>query len=538
MKKVFRLALVPAILLVLGSSTGVADEKLEGIACRSVHLSYGDAPVGLVYYNQVVVEQSAEGTYFCVCGFNHGYFGIQEQRRGRKVVIFSVWDPGEQNDPNSVKDEQRVQLLFQADDVEVRRFGNEGTGGQSFYPLDWKVGERYQFTVSAELMDDGRRTSYTGWIALPGEDGWKKLVTFATLAKGDLLAGYYSFVEDFRRNRESTKFPRRARFGPAWMQTSDGDWTALTKARFTADKNPVLNVDAGLTADGVMFLATGGDIRNETTPLWRDIVTANADRPEMPTRLVTGLEPLPSLESAAGKLRVMCYNVQRGEKTADLAAIIRTVNPDLIALQEIDRNTKRSDGRDTLAELAAATGMHSAYGKAMDFDGGAYGVAVLSKFPLGDPVVHKLPNDGDLEPRVLLEIEPQLPQGSLRFFVTHLHAGKEANLRLEQAREIARIAENAGTNAIVAGDLNAVPDSEVLTALTQAGFTDALTEPAPTIPSLEPNRRIDYILPKSGGWQAGKAFTALDLAPESKVWKKLIAGASDHQPTVLEIAVP
>ena len=122
--------------------------------------------------------------------------------------------------------------------------------------------------------------------------------------------------------------------------------------------------------------------------------------------------------------------------------------------------------------------------------------------------------------------------------MTHLHAGKEANVRLEQAKEIARIAGIAGGNAIVAGDLNAVPDSEVLSTLTQAGFADAVTEPAPTIPSLEPNRRIDYILPNSAGWQAGKAFTALDLAPESNVWKKLIAGASDHQPTVLEIAVP
>ena len=281
MKKIFRVGLIPAILLVMGSSTSVADEKLEGVACRSVHLSYGDdAPAGLVYYNEVVVEQSAEGTYFCVCGFSHGYFGIQELQRGRKVVIFSVWDPGEQNDPNAVDDEQRVQLIFQGEDVEVGRFGNEGTGGQAFYPLDWKVGERYRFAVSAEWIDDGRRTSYTGWVALPDEAGWKKLVTFATLAKGDLLAGYYSFVEDFRRNRESAKFPRRARFGPAWMQTTDGDWTPLTKARFTADKNPVLNVDAGLTADGVMFLATGGDIRNETTPLWRHIiVAANATMP-------------------------------------------------------------------------------------------------------------------------------------------------------------------------------------------------------------------------------------------------------------------
>ncbi|MEZ5328206.1 MAG: DUF3472 domain-containing protein [Verrucomicrobiales bacterium] len=530
------LTLLPAFACV----PGVADERLEGIACRSVHLGYQDAPKGLVFYNEVVVEQSAEGTYFCVCGFNHGYFGIQELRRGKKVAIFSVWDPGDQNDPNAVADEQRVQLMFQGEDVEVKRFGNEGTGGQAFFPLEWKMGERYRFAVSAELIDGGKRTSYTGWLALPGDDdSWKKLVTFATLAKGDVLAGYYSFVEDFRRNRESPRLTRRARFGPAWLQSVDGDWMPLTKARFTGDKNPALNVDAGLTADGVMFLATGGDIRNETSPLWRDIILpASAPRPVMPTRLVAGIEALPARDPSMGQLRVMSYNVKTGKETADLAAIIRTVDPDIVALQEVDRGTKRSSGRDTLADLAEATGMHSTYGKAMDYDGGAYGVAVLSRFPVGEAVVHQLPNEGDLEPRILLEVEPRLPRGKLKFFVTHLHAGKEANVRVAQSVEIARIAGAAGEVAIVAGDLNAVPDSEVLTTLTEAGFTDSVTAGAPTIPSENPNRRIDYVLPVTSGWQPGKAFTALDLAPENELWKKLIARASDHQPTVLEVAIP
>lgn len=117
-----------------------ADEKLAGIACRSVHLAF-NAPESVAFYNEVTVEKSAEGTYFCVCGFNQGYFGIQEQTKGKKVVIFSVWDPGQQDDPKTVAEDRRVKLISKDAEVRTGRFGNEGTGGQSFLDLDWSVGE-------------------------------------------------------------------------------------------------------------------------------------------------------------------------------------------------------------------------------------------------------------------------------------------------------------------------------------------------------------------------------------------------------------
>src|SRR5262245_28017825 len=63
-----------------------ADEKLAGLACRSVHLGYS-APAGTAFYNEVIVDKSAPGTYFCVCGFNHGYFGIQQIDDKKKVAI-------------------------------------------------------------------------------------------------------------------------------------------------------------------------------------------------------------------------------------------------------------------------------------------------------------------------------------------------------------------------------------------------------------------------------------------------------------------
>src|SRR5690606_8818475 len=69
-----------------------ADERLEGIACRSVHLGY-DAPEGDAFYTEIRVVSSAPGTYFCTNGFRMGYFGIQELANREKLVIFSVWDP-------------------------------------------------------------------------------------------------------------------------------------------------------------------------------------------------------------------------------------------------------------------------------------------------------------------------------------------------------------------------------------------------------------------------------------------------------------
>ena len=252
--------LLAAILSVLvGQQEAAADKSLEGIACRSVHLQYPAEPAA-AFYNEVTVEQSAPGTYFCVCGFHKGYYGIQELADGKKLLIFSVWDPGDQNNPDDVEAEQRVKLLHQDQDVRVGRFGNEGTGGQSFYDFDWKVGETYRFVVTAR--PNGKRTEFGAYFFHPQEEEWKHLVTFSTLDDTGSLRGLYAFVEDFRRNRVSATKERVASYGPGWVMTEGDEWTELSKARFTADSNPVMNIDAG-EREGRFFLATGGETRND-----------------------------------------------------------------------------------------------------------------------------------------------------------------------------------------------------------------------------------------------------------------------------------
>lgn len=253
-----------ALLAALAAAPAPADEKLKGVACRSVHLGY-PAPEGVAFYTEMAIEKSADGSYFMAAGWGKGYFGLQELAGGKKLVIFSVWDPTAGDDPAKVDDEKRVKLRHSDDAVRVKRFGGEGTGGQSFFDYDWKLGETYRFLVTAK-PEDAARTAYSGYFYVPEKKQWKHLVTFSTPAGGELLKGYYSFVEDFRRNKISATKERRACFGNGWVKPPRGDWVPLDKARFTADANPVLNID-GSAADGRFFLATGGDVENKTTEL-------------------------------------------------------------------------------------------------------------------------------------------------------------------------------------------------------------------------------------------------------------------------------
>jgi hypothetical protein len=270
-------------LVVIASLTthAPADEKLKGIACRSVHLGY-QAPEATAFYNEVKVESSAPGTYFMVCGWSKGYFGIQELGNGKKVILFSVWDPASGEDPRKIPKEKQVKLLHKGEGVRVGRFGNEGTGGQSFFDYDWKVGTTYRMMVTAK-PDGPSRTAYSGYLYLSEKKQWLHLVTFSTLTKDELLRGCYSFVEDFKRDKVSTTKVRKALFTNGWMKKAEGNWEPLLKARFTADSNPVLNIDAGPSGRG-FFLATGGATENKTTKL-RELMTREVENQKVPADL-------------------------------------------------------------------------------------------------------------------------------------------------------------------------------------------------------------------------------------------------------------
>ncbi|MCC2672723.1 MAG: hypothetical protein K0Q72_5195 [Armatimonadetes bacterium] len=228
-------------------------------AARSVHLSY-PAPDSSLFYNEVTVDESVPGSYFCAAGFAHGYFGMQELGNGKKVVIFSIWEPGKQDDPNAVPADRRVELLAKGPGVRDGRFGGEGTGGQSFYDYAWKTGETCRFLVRA--VPEGQKTTFSAYFYVNPEKRWQHMATFRTLTSGSYLKGYYSFVEDFRRDGKSFTQRRSARYGNGWVQTVAGDWQALTRARFTGDSTTLTeNIDAGVK-DGRFYLVTGGETKS------------------------------------------------------------------------------------------------------------------------------------------------------------------------------------------------------------------------------------------------------------------------------------
>ena len=257
-----KLPLLAAALLALSPDAVFgADTPTPPRAARSIHLGF-PAPDAAAFYNEAIVDESVNGSYFMACGWNTGYFGIQQIRNSNdKVVIFSVWDPTKGDDAKAVPLEQRVEVLFEGEGVKVSRFGGEGTGGKSMFPHVWKLGETNRFLVEGKV--EGDKTAYTGWFFLNDKREWKKLVTFRTKTGGKPLRGLYSFLEDFRRDTKSATEVHSARFGHGWVQTLAGDWQPLAKARFTASNAKTEakeTINAGVR-DGWFFLTTGGETK-------------------------------------------------------------------------------------------------------------------------------------------------------------------------------------------------------------------------------------------------------------------------------------
>lgn len=268
------------------SVSAVSQEVLEmekKRQCRSIHLGY-QMNESTALYNEIVAQKSAPGTYFCAMGFNKGYFGMQELANGKKVVIFSVWDNSHTNDKHSVDESKRARVLAKGEGVRTGRFGGEGTGAQSFYDYDWKIGETVRFLVQAKQVEDKgtQFTDFKGWFYDNQRKKWQHMTTLRTPTTGIKLRGGYSFVEDFRRNYKSAKIVRRARFQNTWG-LSDGKWVALNRARFTGDRNPATNVDAGKEGDG-FFLQTGGDTEMKTNKL-RDMMQGDPRKGKLPASI-------------------------------------------------------------------------------------------------------------------------------------------------------------------------------------------------------------------------------------------------------------
>lgn len=182
-----------------------------------------------------------------------------------------------------------------------------------------------------------------------------------------------------------------------------------------------------------------------------------------------------------------------------IAQVILDMQPDLVALQEVDVHTERSGKELNQAEaLAKITNMHFYFKESIPYMGGSYGLAILSKFPVLESEGYDLPTleETNAEPRSLALVTIQLPnQQKLRFGCTHLDFSNAAN-NLLQAREIVKLSSEESMPLIIAGDFNAEPQSESIAYLDQYFTRTCQDSCAGTIPVQMPLKAIDFIMYK------------------------------------------
>ncbi len=229
----------------------------------------------------------------------------------------------------------------------------------------------------------------------------------------------------------------------------------------------------------------------------------------------------------SAQLRVLTYNIHHGEGTDGkldlerIAAVIKSTQADLVALQEVEHETGRTGHVAQADELGRLTGLHAVFGGNIDFQGGRYGNAVLSRFPIRSHSNHLLPRLMEGEQRGVLEVEIAWPAAGDRLVLlaTHLDHRPSSDERQQSAEWINKqIADRRDLPAILAGDLNATPDSGPLQTIRRQ-WTMTNRDPLLTSPAGKPRRQIDYVLVRPAKrWKV----------TETRVIDEPIA--SDHRP--------
>lgn len=209
-------------------------------------------------------------------------------------------------------------------------------------------------------------------------------------------------------------------------------------------------------------------------------------------------------QDVTNTITVMSYNVKYcspyNSSTPDVdavAEIIKQAKPDIVFLQELDRNTTRSGKIDQLAQLSGKTNMpYTYYGKAIDYQGGESGVGILSRYSLSDPQTFRLPRvelgDTYVSYRILVRANITVNEKKITIAGTHLELTQEN--RDLQVPEINRILSSSNYPTILAGDFNATPDNNTMQSFFGYGFKKTCTTGCNTITSNAPNREIDYII--------------------------------------------
>ena len=247
------------------------------------------------------------------------------------------------------------------------------------------------------------------------------------------------------------------------------------------------------------------------------------------------------------ELVIATYNIgaSRISSPEEIGKALKTINADFVALAEVDIKTKRSGGKDQLDIIAKETGMYSTFGKAIDFEGGEFGPALLSKYPIKNSQNFLLPVPGDGRQHVLIVAEVEIPKFSepVFFMAVHLDYKEDPSVRMKQIREINNVTiASIKTNfpgiessiKILAGDFNDVDGTPVMDELYRY-WNNVLDKGSDnrTWPAINPALAIDHILTYKGQiWDVKEVI----IPNKNKNWNGIDwPKISDHVPVVAKI---
>lgn len=229
----------------------VARMSLLAQYADSVWLDYqeGLAITGDAIMTDIKVEETTLYTYYAGLVWNTGYMGLQRGGGGYfKHVHFSVWDP-----PSG----GLAEFVYADNDVEVQRFGGEGTGWKAMWPFNWNENITYRLCVL--LTHTNSSTYYDSYFFDPTIGTWKHMATFRRTDALHSFSYVASFVEDFGSTFQNR---RSCLFGNAWLRKFDKKWVDLRTAKYAAG-GVRTNKDADV--EGNFFrLETGGGTTSDT----------------------------------------------------------------------------------------------------------------------------------------------------------------------------------------------------------------------------------------------------------------------------------
>ena len=222
-------------------------------------------------------------------------------------------------------------------------------------------------------------------------------------------------------------------------------------------------------------------------------------------------------------LKLMTYNIRNATgmdgvcNFQRIANVINNASPDVVAVQEVDSVTNRSNQKYVLGEIAERTQMHACFAPAIDFDGGKYGIGLLSKKAPIHLQTMALPGREEARTLILAEFEDYI------YCCTHLSLTEED--RMKSLDILKAFAISYKKPLFWAGDMNAEPESDFIKEL-QKDFRILSDPKQHTFPAPAPKETIDYVVAFK---QNDKGFALVS----SEVVNEPVA--SDHRPIVVEL---